>query len=167
MTDSKVAKKIEVVPCPDMPSMFSVFLDGQRFVGDPEDESIWCGTEAEADAVKSRDRWWAKRDIYLKNKAQYVARNKEKIREAARKEMSTPHYRARYLLKLAVSRGDVNKPSCCSGCKQPIVPAQLHGHHEDYDKPLDVKWLCQKCHGLAHRRAGVAKVELPRKEQYV
>lgn len=27
----------------------------------------------------------------------------------------------------------------------------LNAHHEDYYKPLDVTWLCRRCHGQRHR----------------
>jgi hypothetical protein len=34
----------------------------------------------------------------------------------------------------------------CSQCGAPKTDA----HHEDYSKPLDVVWLCRKCHRLRH-----------------
>lgn len=27
----------------------------------------------------------------------------------------------------------------------------VHAHHADYSKPLEVTWLCTRCHGLRHR----------------
>jgi len=27
----------------------------------------------------------------------------------------------------------------------------VQAHHEDYSKPLDVIWLCKRCHGARHR----------------
>jgi ribosomal protein S27AE len=29
---------------------------------------------------------------------------------------------------------------------------KAQAHHDDYSKPLEVRWLCPRCHGLEHRK---------------
>lgn len=58
---------------------------------------------------------------------------------------------ARNQLRKAVKRGDVVKPEHCEQCGVRPAAPQLHGHHPDYSRPLDVIWLCPSCHGAAHR----------------
>ena len=36
----------------------------------------------------------------------------------------------------------------CESCSNPKSVA----HHDDYEKPLDVRWLCQACHTQHHKR---------------
>lgn len=55
----------------------------------------------------------------------------------------------RALLWYHVNAGYVRKPEVCGRCG---ARAPLHGHHEDYSKPLDVVWLCRLCHKEAHTR---------------
>jgi hypothetical protein len=38
----------------------------------------------------------------------------------------------------------------CEVCKSP----DTHAHHDDYSKPLDVRWLCSQHHGQEHRKYG-------------
>lgn len=39
----------------------------------------------------------------------------------------------------------VRQPCCRCGAKKTVA------HHEDYDKPLKVVWLCQPCHKQRHK----------------
>jgi len=58
---------------------------------------------------------------------------------------------ARQRLYVAIIKGKVVKPSCCSACG--VTGKRIHGHHHrGYDFPLDVIWLCSKCHGKVHRK---------------
>lgn len=52
----------------------------------------------------------------------------------------------------AVRDGKLVKPSRCDECKATTESRLLHGHHEDYSAPLDVRWLCATCHGRHHRQ---------------
>ena len=51
--------------------------------------------------------------------------------------------KARVKVYLAVKDGRLLKPDICSDCNQ---VKKLDGHHKDYSKPLEVTWLCRKCH---------------------
>ena len=47
----------------------------------------------------------------------------------------------------AVRDGRIHKPDTCSSCGSNNT---IHGHHEDYSKPLEVTWLCPSCHKAVH-----------------
>lgn len=53
--------------------------------------------------------------------------------------------RARHALRNAIQAGKIQRQPC-SRCASP----NAQGHHRDYEQPLEVDWLCQKCHGLEH-----------------
>jgi hypothetical protein len=55
-----------------------------------------------------------------------------------------PSKLAQVRVKYAVDHGKIHKPSHCSECKKPS--RMIHGHHDDYRKPLEVVWLCPSCH---------------------
>lgn len=73
-----------------------------------------------------------------------------------RKESSQARWRERNPLKRwahvatasALRRGLLKRQPCerCGG-----EPAD--GHHDDYQRPLAVRWLCRRCHKAAHRVA--------------
>lgn len=67
------------------------------------------------------------------------------------REENPEKYRAHTAVSNAVRDGRLVKPSCCSGCG---AETRLHGHHDDYSRPLDVMWLCAACHKARHKELG-------------
>jgi hypothetical protein len=57
-------------------------------------------------------------------------------------------------------RGEVSPPDACACCDRSGL--RLQGHHTDYWRPLDVLWLCTRCHGLAHGGPRPAHLAAPR-----
>ena len=55
-------------------------------------------------------------------------------------------HRAHSAVSHAIRRGDLVRQAC-SRCGNSRAVA----HHEDYDKPLEVMWLCQPCHKQRHK----------------
>lgn len=51
----------------------------------------------------------------------------------------------------ALRKGLLIKPANCQKCGSKPSPKNLHAHHFDYDKPLDVIWVCWKCHKGVHK----------------
>ena len=47
----------------------------------------------------------------------------------------------------AIRAGKLIRSVICSNCGS---GGKIEGHHEDYDKPFDVVWLCIRCHNDLH-----------------
>ena len=96
--------------------------------------SSWCRSCKNSDAVKKKREKRSKmtdeeREFYLKKK------------------------RAHGKLDRAVKRGEIEKPDRCEKCGKKHEYKEIHGHHHDYDKPLDVEWICRTCHLNEHSGA--------------
>ena len=55
------------------------------------------------------------------------------------------------VVREAMRIGKIIKPSICSKCSKEIDSLNLHAYHDDYDKPLEVIWLCIGCHFGLHK----------------
>jgi hypothetical protein len=58
--------------------------------------------------------------------------------------------KARTKLRRAVRAGKIVRPKECSSCGHSQDDCRIEGHHADYTRPLEVEWLCTKCHRARH-----------------
>lgn len=99
------------------------------------------------------------RKQYIVNRKEQTKQYKVIYNKAHRKEKVLCQQKYRYLnpekcnahnkLNYAITSGRLTRPLFCSVCGATGV---IHGHHEDYSKPLDVIWLCHNCHTDIHSK---------------
>lgn len=75
-------------------------------------------------------------------------RARDRVSGKKKRALSPEKVAARQAVNNAVKRGDLVKPKVCESCRK---EKRLTGHHDDYTKPLVVRWLCYGCHGKEHR----------------
>ena len=84
-----------------------------------------------------------KRKWHKKNNGIFRKKRKQKFK------INFPEkYKAQTAVSNAVRDGRLGKASCCQFCDS---TENICGHHEDYSKPLEVVWLCARCHNLLHQ----------------
>ena len=62
-------------------------------------------------------------------------------------------YAAHNAVNNAVRDGRLHKGSSCEICGSSF---SISGHHDDYNRPLEVRWLCSLCHCRWHAENGEA-----------
>jgi len=86
-----------------------------------------------------------------KNNPEFVKNERAKLREYYKKnrEKMLPQHYAHKMVMYAVKLGLLTRPLECELCQGKI---KIEGHHDDYTKPLEVRWLCKSCHWKADRK---------------
>jgi len=82
-----------------------------------------------------------KRENYEQQYGEYYERTCQYRREYPER------YRAYRKVHEAINRGDLVRPEVCSKCG---ASGTIVGHHDDYDRPLEVVWLCLQCDRQLH-----------------
>ncbi len=93
-----------------------------------------------------------------------VLRRRIKLRPQKRAGKDNHFYRgtksdgkAHNLLEYALKTGIVQRKDACEECGDSGTfkdgRAKVHAHHDDYSKPLEVRWLCQPCHHEWHKHS--------------
>ena len=102
-----------------------------------------------------------------RNDEYYLAYDRQRASSEKRRELRrrvTAAYRLKYpdrtaaysAVARAVRSGTLVRPEKCQGCEQ---AANLNAHHENYKRPLEVIWLCARCHMHHHHVRNVLNGE--------
>jgi hypothetical protein len=126
------------------------------------------GGREDPDKKRARDRVYGA-------KPESRAKRRERLRIAPRSEaqragdvararkhrvVSPEKVSARRKVREALRDGLLVIASACQKCSHSPPPGRdgrrtLHAHHHNgYDKPLDVEWICAVCHAEEHRARG-------------
>jgi hypothetical protein len=81
------------------------------------------------------------RSEYERNRRQRPERKKAQIEHLRQHRIRNPNKaKARAAVSNAIRDGKLVKQPC------EVCGRKAQAHHDDYSRPLDVKWLCFKCH---------------------
>lgn len=112
--------------------------------------------EVNIDKIRDYDRKRGNRqpEDYSKK---YYKENKKKVLESKMRWIKKNNIKinAQQKARRALSMGLIKKAELCQRCFK--NSEKLQGHHDDYNKPLSVLWLCSKCHGLRHKELNELK----------
>ena len=106
-----------------------------------------CKDCTKLDANKHRANNLEKIRAYDRERAKNSERKKTNliINRAWRNE-DTRRAKAHNKVSRAIKNGLLKKQPCIRCGEQKSL-----AHHEDYDKPLEIMWLCQPCHKQRHK----------------
>jgi len=119
--------------------------------------SSWCKActlnqqKQRLQVLKQNPEWVSRQREIARN---YMAKHPEKWNKHnpgwKRGKLSKERVAAYHRANEAEARGILVNPGACEVCGR--SGTRLEKHHEDYSKPLEVKWLCRACHAFLSRK---------------
>lgn len=88
-----------------------------------------------------------------------ACRNRQEHLKRLERPDEAAKVRARKALRRAVACGRISRRPC-EVCAAPDAQA----HHDNYNKPLDVRWFCSAHHEELHRRSGALRSRVRRRQ---
>ena len=104
-----------------------------------------CKSCTENDAHKHRHSSEHREKVLAYDRAR--GGRQDKAYRDKKREQNPDAYKARNAVNNAIRGGRIVRPDRCRHCHKQCKP---HGHHPDYERPLDVVWLCAECHQSLH-----------------
>lgn len=112
----------------------------------------------QAMTVEERRAWVARRDAQRVRAADRVRyrgdQPKKRLTVNTRRwrDENPEKRRAQQTVAKAIRKGELVRQPCEEG-PEGCGPGKVHAHHDDYSKPLDVRWLCARHHAGVRRGA--------------
>lgn len=119
-------------------------------------EDVKANRLKRSDYYREYDAWRFKNQPQVKARHKRYQKTENGILSATASrtkwQSNNPEKRAAHvILGNAVRDGRIEKPLSCSKCGEFKPSRQIHAHHNDYTKPIDVVWLCTYCHKSEHK----------------
>lgn len=116
----------------------------EKLIANRERCKRWYRKHKEERRLYNQKYW----DEHREERREFRANNVEARMAWKQKYRSenTIRRKAHYTINNLVRSGKIS-PLPCEQCGN----INTEAHHEDYNKPLDVVWLCRQCHRLRHR----------------
>lgn len=107
--------------------------------------------KAERKRLLARLNYWKNPSGQRKANAKYREKHADRIKayKAEYSKKNLARRRAHGAVYRALKSGDLIRPLACSVCHR--EDQKLDAHHEDIEKPLEIVWLCPKCHKKADK----------------
>ena len=109
----------------------------------------YCGNEyhTKKSHYEIRKRHFCSRECYSKYRSEILPKEEQNAYGTGySQEERSKRKKARSILNHYLRDNHIDRKPCevCGNSK-------TEAHHDDYDKPLEVRWLCFKCHRRYHK----------------